>query len=194
MREAQAHAEFFSVGLHFQFQVSTEEWKPKENIVLSLMSRFLATKSKPFSSLLSPRHLTSPLKPPWTPSCQRFSTSAAGAAAAADRDRSSRKTLMYLVGVAAAMVGASYAAVPLYRRFCQATGYGGTVQRKEVYLSAARNWFHRGLLVYHLKRDPRKYDCMHATTLGVQLITHLSTSICITKLELEDQTWYLIVS
>nr|XP_018685633.1 PREDICTED: cytochrome c oxidase assembly protein COX11, mitochondrial-like [Musa acuminata subsp. malaccensis] len=32
----------------------------------------------------------------------------------------------------AAMVGASYAAVPLYRRFCQATGYGGTVQRREV--------------------------------------------------------------
>lgn len=30
------------------------------------------------------------------------------------------------------MVGCTYAAVPLYRRFCQATGYGGTVQRKEV--------------------------------------------------------------
>ncbi|KAK3024448.1 hypothetical protein RJ639_042980 [Escallonia herrerae] len=29
------------------------------------------------------------------------------------------------------MVGCSYAAVPLYRRFCQATGYGGTVQRRE---------------------------------------------------------------
>ncbi|GFS39479.1 cytochrome c oxidase assembly protein CtaG / Cox11 family [Actinidia rufa] len=27
--------------------------------------------------------------------------------------------------------GYSYAAVPLYRRFCQATGYGGTVQRRE---------------------------------------------------------------
>ncbi|KAJ3697646.1 hypothetical protein LUZ61_001351 [Rhynchospora tenuis] len=93
------------------------------------MSRFLVTKSKPFSSLLSSRHLTSPLKPPWCPSFNQFSTSAAGRTA--DRDRSSRKTLVYLVGVAAAMVGASYAAVPLYRRFCQATGYGGTVQRKE---------------------------------------------------------------
>jgi hypothetical protein len=101
-----------------------------KTILSSLMSRFLATKSKPFSSLLSSSHLTSPLKPPWTPNCQKFSTSATGAAA--DRDRSSRKTLIYLVGVAAAMVGASYAAVPLYRRFCQATGYGGTVQRKEV--------------------------------------------------------------
>ncbi|KAF3320531.1 cytochrome c oxidase assembly protein ctaG [Carex littledalei] len=93
------------------------------------MSRFLATKSKPFSSLLSPRHLTSPLKPPWAANCQKFYASAAGPSA--DRDRSSRKTLVYLVGLAAAMVGASYAAVPLYRRFCQATGYGGTVQRKE---------------------------------------------------------------
>lgn len=40
--------------------------------------------------------------------------------------------LLYLTGLVFAMVGLSYAAVPLYRRFCQATGYGGTVQRKEV--------------------------------------------------------------
>jgi len=30
-----------------------------------------------------------------------------------------------------AMVGAAYAAVPLYRAFCQATGYGGTVRKAE---------------------------------------------------------------
>ena len=60
------------------------------------------------------------------------SSSAAAAAAAAGREKSSRRTLGYLLGVAVAMVGASYAAVPLYRRFCQATGYGGTVQRREV--------------------------------------------------------------
>ncbi|THD82022.1 MAG: cytochrome c oxidase assembly protein [Phenylobacterium sp.] len=29
------------------------------------------------------------------------------------------------------MVGAAYAAVPIYRAFCQATGYGGTVRRAE---------------------------------------------------------------
>ncbi|RWW52208.1 hypothetical protein BHE74_00041383, partial [Ensete ventricosum] len=51
---------------------------------------------------------------------------------ASARDRSSRNILVYLLGMVAAMVGASYAAVPLYRRFCQATGYGGTVQRREV--------------------------------------------------------------
>ncbi|WP_421696337.1 cytochrome c oxidase assembly protein [Aestuariivirga sp.] len=34
-------------------------------------------------------------------------------------------------GVAAGMVGLSYAAVPLYRMFCQATGFAGTPQRAE---------------------------------------------------------------
>ena len=29
------------------------------------------------------------------------------------------------------MVGAAYASVPLYRMFCQITGYGGTTQRAE---------------------------------------------------------------
>ena len=33
--------------------------------------------------------------------------------------------------VAVGMVGASYAAVPLYRAFCQLTGWGGTVRRVE---------------------------------------------------------------
>ena len=42
--------------------------------------------------------------------------------------------LYYLTAVVFGMVGLNYAAVPLYRTFCQATGYGGTVQRKEVYL------------------------------------------------------------
>ncbi|KAL3688620.1 hypothetical protein R1sor_014929 [Riccia sorocarpa] len=39
--------------------------------------------------------------------------------------------LMYLLAMVVAVVGGTYAAVPLYRRFCQATGYGGTVQRRE---------------------------------------------------------------
>ena len=38
-----------------------------------------------------------------------------------------RNTLMYVVAIAIAVTGLSYAAVPLYRIFCQATGYGGTV-------------------------------------------------------------------
>jgi cytochrome c oxidase assembly protein subunit 11 len=35
------------------------------------------------------------------------------------------------LAVVAGMVGMSYAAVPLYRLFCQATGYGGTPARAE---------------------------------------------------------------
>ena len=44
-----------------------------------------------------------------------------------------RDTLLALtlVGVAAGMVGMAFAAVPLYRLFCQVTGYGGTPQRAE---------------------------------------------------------------
>ena len=36
---------------------------------------------------------------------------------------------LYLVAFTVAMVGVTYASVPLYRMFCQATGYGGTVQQ-----------------------------------------------------------------
>ena len=36
-----------------------------------------------------------------------------------------------LAGLVAAMVGLSFAAVPLYRMFCQVTGYGGVPQRAE---------------------------------------------------------------
>ncbi|KAM1027060.1 hypothetical protein ACFX19_040596 [Malus domestica] len=52
-------------------------------------------------------------------------------ASLAATQRKSRKMLYYLTGLVFAMVAASYAAVPLYRRFCQATGYGGTIQRRE---------------------------------------------------------------
>ena len=34
-----------------------------------------------------------------------------------------------LIAVAGGMVGLAYASVPLYRLFCQVTGYGGTTQR-----------------------------------------------------------------
>ncbi|KAK9272036.1 hypothetical protein L1049_002405 [Liquidambar formosana] len=52
-------------------------------------------------------------------------------ASQASRERKSQKILLYLTILVFGMVGCSYAAVPLYRRFCQATGYGGTIQRRE---------------------------------------------------------------
>ena len=45
------------------------------------------------------------------------------------RGRSHARTVVPLVGVLFAMATLVYYAVPLYRAFCQLTGYGGTVQR-----------------------------------------------------------------
>jgi len=42
-----------------------------------------------------------------------------------------RRTAIALVTIAATMLGAAYAAVPLYRMFCAQTGYAGTTQRAE---------------------------------------------------------------
>lgn len=42
--------------------------------------------------------------------------------------RSNARTAVTLAGVVAGMVGLSFASVPLYRLFCQITGYGGTPQ------------------------------------------------------------------
>ena len=44
----------------------------------------------------------------------------------AARGRSNKVLVLSLVGVIGGMLGLSFAAVPLYRIFCQITGYGGT--------------------------------------------------------------------
>ncbi|CAI5991926.1 unnamed protein product, partial [Closterium sp. NIES-65] len=55
-----------------------------------------------------------------------------GASGPTGRQAEANKShLMYLIAAALAMLGAAYASVPLYRLFCQATGFGGTTQRKE---------------------------------------------------------------
>lgn len=45
--------------------------------------------------------------------------------------RSNRKVALTALSAALAMLGLGYASVPLYRMFCQATGYGGTTQRAD---------------------------------------------------------------
>ncbi len=45
--------------------------------------------------------------------------------------RSHNKVAVILGGLAVSMLGAAYAAVPLYKIFCQVTGYGGTTKRAE---------------------------------------------------------------
>jgi cytochrome c oxidase assembly protein subunit 11 len=44
-------------------------------------------------------------------------------------ERRNRRVAAVCASVALGMVGLSFAAVPLYAMFCQATGYGGTTQR-----------------------------------------------------------------
>jgi cytochrome c oxidase assembly protein subunit 11 len=48
-----------------------------------------------------------------------------------NKPRRHRTVALALVGLVAVMTGLSFAAVPLYRMFCQVTGYGGTPQRAE---------------------------------------------------------------
>ena len=46
--------------------------------------------------------------------------------------RRNRKVALISAGVFFGMVGAAYASIPLYRAFCQATGFDGTVSRAKV--------------------------------------------------------------
>ena len=45
--------------------------------------------------------------------------------------RKNQRVAAMVVTVFVAMVGLAYASVPLYRAFCQATGFGGTTQRAD---------------------------------------------------------------
>ena len=47
--------------------------------------------------------------------------------------RSNRLVAAACLAFFGGMVGAAYASVPLYKLFCQVTGYGGTTQRVEQY-------------------------------------------------------------
>ncbi|HZV56043.1 MAG TPA: cytochrome c oxidase assembly protein [Sphingobium sp.] len=58
-----------------------------------------------------------------------MSTDVNAAATPAARQGKSRRTATILLGTALFMLGLGFASVPLYRIFCQVTGYGGTTQR-----------------------------------------------------------------
>src|SRR5258708_31193679 len=47
------------------------------------------------------------------------------------RNSANRRTALAMGAIVVAMAGLAFAAVPLYRVFCQVTGYGGTTQRAE---------------------------------------------------------------
>ena len=46
-----------------------------------------------------------------------------------DRDRRNRRTMLTMAGVGLSMLALGFASVPLYRIFCEQTGFGGTTMR-----------------------------------------------------------------
>jgi cytochrome c oxidase assembly protein subunit 11 len=48
-----------------------------------------------------------------------------------DRNRRNRRTLVAMAAVGMAMLGLGFASVPLYRIFCEQTGFGGTTMRAD---------------------------------------------------------------
>ena len=90
-------------------------------------------------------------------SCRGWAASAAPASSGAGASRAERLTAhaqeaarqknrdlaLYGTAIVVGMVGVTYLSVPLYRMFCQATGFGGTVRRVEgdsVEAKIARGW------------------------------------------------------
>lgn len=55
-----------------------------------------------------------------------------------NRDNSRTTIAIYLLSLVLLILGLSYASVPLYQLFCQATGFGGTVQKTTVVQSATQ--------------------------------------------------------
>lgn len=51
--------------------------------------------------------------------------------------QSNRKVATLALSIALGMLGLGYASVPLYRIFCQVTGYGGTTRRADIAQAAA---------------------------------------------------------
>ncbi len=62
----------------------------------------------------------------------------AQASSAVERaQQSNRKVALVALSLALGMLGLGYASVPLYRIFCQVTGYGGTTQRADAAQAAS---------------------------------------------------------
>ncbi|KEQ53340.1 cytochrome c oxidase assembly protein [Sphingobium chlorophenolicum] len=60
-----------------------------------------------------------------------------------DRDRRNRRTMIGMAAVGLAMLGLGFASVPLYRIFCERTGFGGTTQRASADVQVSEAAGHR---------------------------------------------------
>ena len=68
---------------------------------------------------------------------RRFFSSHASGGSSSDAHRQNIRTGIYILTAGVGALGLSYAAVPLYQVFCQATGFGGTTQ-EATYEQASR--------------------------------------------------------
>ena len=62
---------------------------------------------------------------------KRWSSSSSSSAWTKAKDESNTNVAFYGATVAVLVFGISYASVPLYKVFCQMTGFGGTTQRAD---------------------------------------------------------------
>jgi cytochrome c oxidase assembly protein subunit 11 len=102
--------------------------------------------------------------------------------------RRNRATAIGFAGLVVGMVGLAYASVPLYRIFCQATGFNGTTQRAaaaprqagdqvievrfDANVSGGLNWsFRPGQLSVRLKLGEERLAYYRATNLSDRAIT-----------------------
>ncbi len=83
------------------------------------------------------------------------------------RSSGNRRTGALLAGLALAIVGLSFASVPLYRLFCQATGFGGTTQ---IAAGAPMTTADRVMTVrFNADVDPRLPSRVHAAQTAISL-------------------------
>jgi len=76
---------------------------------------------------------------------------------ASDAHRANATGAAYLLALVTAVVGGTYASVPLYRMFCQATGFGGTTRRVTLEEKLARESWSDDARAEASRREVRVY-------------------------------------
>ena len=107
---------------------------PYTRRVVSVYCPLQRSPAKPLRFLLSPtvshchlqRHCVA-----YLPNAQPISLARHYATGGRSSTPNTSNTVRYIVATTIVVLGLSYAAVPLYRLFCQASGYGGTVTKVE---------------------------------------------------------------
>lgn len=69
--------------------------------------------------------------------------------------KSNRTIALQLAAMAAGMLMLAYASVPLYRLFCQVTGFGGTTQRADAVAPSSKVYDRTVTVTFDANTDPR---------------------------------------